>query len=214
MVEKKGANKEDKSLMVIFVVLGLLLILVIGLLIVSVSNKSINYNGLEFKKTSYGQIILYSVKVPVLNSVGKVVSYFQADFRNNPKTLENVSVESKVELGYKDIYLSVAPIVESCEDSGLAVLNLAAVFLPSAGHKTKLGSLDKEHAIKENVSYITCQDSDKYTVLTLDKGNETKITKEGNSCYELTFADCADVTRVTEKFQLSLLEEYNKRLNL
>jgi len=205
---KKLGRKQDKQVKgIIWFMVIVLGILVLVLLANSLSNK-FTYKGIRFEKNRYGEIILYSAEVPVVNYLGEVVAYINADFRKDPRTLKDIHLETGEIRFLRDsiTYLSVDPKIEECEDSGIAIINLGR-FIKSSGLNLKLSSLDAEHAERENLEHVTCENSPNNTVIVVEQGIDNFLYKKTDNCYIIEFKDC-DVISVTERFELAILEQH------
>lgn len=216
MRKKSSARtKQQKQLeAIVGTMIGLVVILIVIIIFAHFSN-NFTYRGIVFKKTKYGDIIIYSTNVPIFDSYGRVVRYTRIDFRNDPRALRNVPVNLDGSIKFikeNTAYLSVNPETEDCEDSGIGVVNLG-LFLKKSGLNTKLGSMDQNHAAKEIIPYITCAGkSDTNTVVLIKKSDQTKITELYDNCYEIQFKDC-EVLEATETFILEIIRQHTALIN-
>ena len=104
------------------------------------------------------------------------------------------------------IYTDKVTTYISINGTGLTKCNYSLVsiatltnFLVNSNVNVKGGTPDKEEAEMNNQSYITC---DKYpfgNVITIQSGNETRVTKTKENCYEIVAANC-EILPAVEKF--------------
>ena len=52
------------------------------------------YEGINFNKTYFGKILFYTAKVPAIDSQGRVVAFSYIDFRNDPRKIKDIPVNS------------------------------------------------------------------------------------------------------------------------
>jgi len=203
---KKSPTNEKQGMIIVGIMVGLLVILIVIVAIKAGGNK-FTYEGIDFKKIKYGEIELYSAQIPITDSSGNVVKTMEIDFRNNPKDLKYIDVNVN-EIGFYGslALLSVEDSAESCEDNGLALLNLGGIFLKEAQIAAKITYLNQTRAEKEGIPYVTCENTFNNTVIEIKEGQTTAITQPNNNCYQLTYTDC-EIMMVTEKFQLEMLKQ-------
>lgn len=206
--KKKKQDKDKQFRLIVGWMIGIVIFLVL-LSLMGVGSSKFTYKGINFEKSKYGDITLYTATIPVYNDYGeRLESTF--DLRLDPRTLKDieVNVEEKILLLPKrGLWVTISPDTESCEDAGIGIINLAGVFLKDAGFQTKLASIDKDHAEREDINYITCEDSGFNSVLVILPGNKTEIQQVSTNCYELRYSNC-EVQRVTEAFELAFLEQH------
>lgn len=171
------------------------------------TSNNFTYNGVDFERNYFGKILLYTAKVPALDTSGKVVSTVDVDFRNNPRSLANIPVlTGGINFLKGTVYISYQNNISICENNMLAAVNLQT-FMKTFRLST-LGALDdKQAALKANLTYATCANNPDNTVVMIKDGNKTAITQTGRNCYELTSNNC-EILSATEKFELQILEQY------
>ena len=151
---KKNTNesKENTQLnWMLGIMIGIFVIVVLVVLFRGTSNSFI-YNGLEFEKIKYGEIILYRANVPIYDSSGGLSQEIELDFRKDPRTLEDYPVyldDERISLKTENItYIGVHPDIEKCGDYGIAVINFGGLFFRKAGLTSNVGSTNKTRAKK------------------------------------------------------------------
>ena len=207
-------NNQSESITIIGTMIGIVLLLILFIIIINASN-NFTYKGLKFKREKYGDLFLYSTNIPTQNALRQITGYVSVDFRNDPRDLRNISIDIRNReirfLKNKIVYLSVDPLTEDCEDGGIAIVSLG-LFLNNAKLDVKLSSIEENHAERENIPYITCNNTLNNTVITVRKGNETKITEIQNNCYEISFENCESILDATEVFELEIISDYMSKI--
>jgi len=219
-----GENKELDEIQnrqikwAVYLMIGVILIIVVVPFINNNFINKFNYGGLVFQKTSLGDLVFYSTKFPVVKSTGQVIGDYAINFRNDPRELEYIDVNvggDRIKFvqiagrGFTTTYLSLDPFMRVCEDSGIALLNLAG-FLRDSGLEIKSAVINEDYAKENNEKYMTCETSRSNTVIMIKEGDESAIKEVGKNCYEIIFNEC-EILQVSEKFMLIILEEYVSR---
>jgi len=184
-----------------------------------------DYINLEFQKTKLGQINFYSTRIPLVANAPEeghlitnkeVVGYYSINFRSDPRKLEsiklNLDFNNSDEIGFVNIntaYISLDPEMKKCDDTSIALINFAGFLRDFAGLDLKSATSDENTSIELKIPYVTCKNRKSNTIINIRSGNETKIEKTGENCYELTYKDC-EIIPVTEKLNLLVLEGYMK----
>lgn len=216
---KESSLKQKQNRQIIWALVLMASIIIIIFLVPYIKQNVFNkfeYIGLDFYKTKTDNIIFYFTKIPLVNQYAFPIGDYSIYFRNNPKELENISVgiiEKKIEFQKDNIvYISIQYDAPVCDDNIVAVVGLTN-FLDKFGNLKVKGAMnDAVYASNNNLDYITCKTNPNNTVILLKTGNETMISKTGRNCYELQYKEC-EIDRVTEKFILTIMEEYMKKYN-
>lgn len=203
----KGKAKEEKEPAIdrqlkkyfpFLIGLGVLAIVFVVLYFAFSGLGKVNYEGLTFVKEKYGDVQVYHYSYATKLSSGKV-RVIDVFVRGNPA--EN-SIPISGEIIYpagKKVYLSINNTgINTCEDSVIAVAELSG-FLSNNNIPLKAGTPDMEEARVNNSTYITCASYPTSMTITLRAGEETKITRTGNFCYEMEVANC-EILPAMEKF--------------
>lgn len=199
---KEDTNKiEKKQLIWIAGIMIVLLVLLGAFYLIKTSSDKVDYLGLEFDKIKFGEIPLYYAQIPMKTITGDVVANYNWYLRNNPKELENISIDGSIRL-LKNAIISIDNNVNGCEDNNIAGVNLG-MFLNTAGIDLSTGSTNKTYSKEKNITYANCDNVKNGSVIIIQKGEENKITQANENCYVLEFKDC-DIVRVTEKFSLGV----------
>lgn len=210
-------QKQNKQILWALVLMASIIIIIflVPYIKQNVFNK-FEYIGLDFYKTKTNDIVFYYTKIPLVNQYGFPIGDYSIYFRNNPKELENISVdiiEKKIEF-QKDnlVYISIQYDAPICEDNIIAVVGLTN-FLDKFGNLQIKGAMnDAMYASNNNLDYITCNTNPNNTVILFKTGNETMISKTGRNCYEIQYEEC-EINKATEKFILTIIEGYMEKYN-
>jgi len=227
IISEKIIEKQNRQ--ILFTLILMIAVIVIIAAIPYINQNFINnfnYKGLDFKKTNFGNLVFFSSEFPVITPTGRVIGDYRVNLRNDPRKLDDF----KVNLLNKDIqfalniqnntfgpvFISLNPSMKMCEDTIISLAALSA-FLGDSGLNVKSAYTDLKFAKQNNGTYRECNTDYYDTVITVTDGNDTSITEEDANCYKLQFTNC-EILKVTEKFQLLILETYssfyqNKTLN-
>ena len=99
--------------------------------------------------------------------------------------------------------------MKKCEDNSLALINFAGFLRDFAGLKIKSAVSDENASAELKIPYVNCKRNPLNTVINIRSGNETKIERTADNCYELTYKEC-EIIQVTEKFDILILKDYMK----
>jgi len=198
----------------VILMISLILIVVAVPLIKKNFIDKFRYINLDFQKTQLGKTVFYSTRIPVADKQGKIIAEYTMGFnKNDPRKLNyiNVSIPNNlVEFNKQNVvYITLKSSMQNCEDTIPAMVNLAGFLKDFAGFNVSSATSDKDYANLNNLSYVTCENSPNNTVIYINSGNETKIEKTANNCYELIYNNC-EISQVTEKFYWTILENYMK----
>ncbi len=209
--EKKKSKKEQKEKqekqirLAIFVMVGLIAFIFLINLIVK-STETFEYEGLEFKKGKEGKIIYYNTNLPLKNKYGETIKYLPFSFRNDPRDLEYIQVNTEEIILKKNMSIaSSKKDIESCKDSIKAAATLSIPFFSQIGVKAFPGTPNKSEANLTKSTYINCSESS-YKAVIFKKSNESSIEQKGN-CYLLNVANCTNM-ELAEKFIIEWYKDY------
>ncbi len=202
VIEKKHASKKElkeqsKTLRNILIGLVIIILLIFGLVYVSNSAKSFEYRGIKGNVVKEGNIIFYQVAFPYLHK-GKIVPW-SIYIRNDPRKLDKIPFEGEMDFGMKF-------------DDGMyrLVLNLSDNFDCNKEEAIAFGNMINLMALRVKVmrdENATCDSQGRYMYANVRKGEETKITQIGESCYEIIVKDC-EILKATERFMTEMFVEY------
>ncbi|MFH1326739.1 MAG: hypothetical protein ABIH59_01265 [archaeon] len=191
--EKEYHNKIIKGF---FVVVIIFIVIVGAWLISSYNNSRFDYQGITGKVVKEGELILYQTTLPVMYQ-GKVQDY-NFYFRNNPKELEIIPFNGKIEFKQNVVFGGDSDF--NCDGDGIiGIANLVKLF-----------EITGAKAIRDNES--SCDPEGRYTFIEINKGEETRIDQIGKACYSMTINQC-EILKATEKFMVEMFVEMNKIQN-
>ena len=222
-VPKEDFKKQNNQVKwALFIMVGIVVIVVLVPYIKMNYFDKFNYKGLDFQKTTLGDLVFYSTRFPVVSGTGQVTGSYSVNLRNDPRDLEYIPVnvkDNKIKFArdgmeFGNVYISLYPFMEMCEDTGIAMATLSG-FLTDSGLYVQSGVTDNAYARDNNQTHKWCSPfetvivvSDRGEVFT--EGNETSISEIGANCYEIKFDNC-EVMQASEKFMMVILEEYAER---
>ena len=217
-LNEENEKKQNRQVMWAIILMVSLIVIILGVPFITKNyiNK-FDVHGLEFQKTRLGDLIFYSTKIPKINGLtGDVIGDYSINFRSDPRELdyiELVDIPNNTITFMKDmrgfytpVYLSLDSNLEVCEDSGIALMNLAG-FLRDSGLEVKSAVTNKTYAEENDIEFATCLERPGNTVIRFHSANKTAIYKTSKNCYDIVFKDC-EIIPVTERFELIMLEEY------
>src|SRR5438067_2210962 len=89
------------------------------------------YAGKEFQKVHFGNLIFYQVTFPLYTSTGQYVNDYNIYFRNDPRTLRNISVAGDISLEKNMVINADKALL--CEDNNIAMANFIQFYKGVAG---------------------------------------------------------------------------------
>jgi hypothetical protein len=199
-------DMEKYTKIFVYIIVGFILIAIIGFFAFKMPS-NFTYHNLEFTKTKEGKIDFYIATLPLKNALGAQVAEMTIDFRNDPRTLKNIQVNTSDKINFvvnKKLYVSLNSPLTKCEDNGIALVNLGR-FLATIGQDVKSATANNASATKD-FAYITCNNTPTNSVIIVQNGVENKIERKSTNCYEITAKDC-DILRVIERFELQILDD-------
>lgn len=203
---KNKISKNDQQLYWIFGVMVGIVVLVFLAVYFAGKLDRFTYQGLEFKKDHIGNIPLYTHTYyadQIIRTSGSLVRTNKAApvsifLRNDPRKID-VPIDGKITYLEREkyVYITISSEGTLCEYSPIAVASLGS-FLNQNGFEVKAGVTDEEEAKRDNLQYITCENTPDRMVITLQQGEQSSINVNGN-CYTINIADC-DILPPVEKF--------------
>ncbi|MBM3247617.1 hypothetical protein FJZ17_03720 [Candidatus Pacearchaeota archaeon] len=186
----KQRIKQNKSLITMLgIILVVILIVAVSILYKDKGSK-FTYEGIPFEKNYLGNILLYTSKISFMNSQGQVLKTMEIDFRNNPRTLEDIPVKifDLRLIPNINTYVVDADVKSGCEDSGIAFINFAR-FLTNLELNVKGAVGNYSKSIENNVTFANCDKYPNNTVIMIKNGDKTQIEQTSVNCYLITFKD-------------------------
>lgn len=203
---RANTERQIKIFLVLLVTVTIIIFIVIAL---KQSSRTFDYNGLSFTKDKMGAILFYTVKIPIEDAYGNIKSYLLIDFRNDPRKLENIEVNTTGNIKFvqnNKVYVSINEPIKQCNYTGIAMINLGR-FLTDVSLDVKGAINNASYSNSTDFPYVNCDNTKNSTVVMIRSSNQTGIFQKSKSCYEITFKDC-EILQATEKFELTILEQY------
>lgn len=207
-VESKRVADQNKTLKVIFAIVGVIALLFLTFLLISRMGDRFTHRGVDWEVVKFCDsgppcLVTYKTTLPVkvtdnrtyLSIINKTHE-FNFYLRNDPRKLE---VPFDGEIRFKPL-MALHPTDDFiCEGKGaIAGANLVQLY--------KI--LGTEVITDRNA---TCDPQQRYIYLDIKSGNETRINEFYPSCYQLTIKDC-EVLEGTEKLMIEAFVSTNKIL--
>ncbi len=195
---KNQIERQNIFLRNMFIGLGIIILILIGISLTSDYLSHFEHRGVEFKIIREKDLVFYNTALP-LYLQGTHVADYNFYIRNDPRKLENISFEGG---------LSLAPgplVIKSndeffCDGDGIiAMANFAKPF-----ELLNIQTIRDENA--------TCDPLGRYTLVTINSGNQTKVENQGYSgtaCYDIYVKDC-EILQATERFMVELFVQLNQ----
>lgn len=203
--EIKGlTNKQEKQIKLVVIFMAVLILGVIGTYFLINSTKNFEYAGVKFQKLKTGNTIRYVAKFPLRSITGEVVSYLPFEFREDPRKLENIEINGSIRMKKKIAEAYNKDFVASCGDVGLAAVTLSVYLKLTSNYQLEpfAATTNRSESVERDVPYVSCEDTEEYTVIILKQGDESRIEQKGD-CYILEAANC-NVMNITERFMMGL----------
>jgi len=196
-VSKKQVEKENKILRNVFIGIGIVVILILGIIFAVREIRHYNYHGVDFETVKEQNLILYKASFPVTNNQNKTIPY-NFYLRTNPKDLENIQFIGNISTR-KYMVINTTNELNCGGYGGLGIANIVKLY-----DFLGVNSIKDENA--------SCDPEGKYIYLNIIKGNETKVEQYGPVCYQIEVNNC-EVLPGTEKFMAETFVELQKLIN-
>ncbi|MAH03832.1 hypothetical protein CMI39_03540 [Candidatus Pacearchaeota archaeon] len=199
--EIKEENKILRNILIAVIILGLIFL---SIYLAITSSKTFEYMGVAFEIEDYCDsgpcITFYKTSIPVKYRDGTTGKLIDADYnirlRNNPKDLENVPVNGKIDFR-QNMVLEVTTDNLFCDgDWNLAIGNLQ-----------KLNIFGINFLIKNNSEIY--EPENEFMFIKIQPENTTSIIKTDNNNYNLNVNNC-EILEVTEKLILEAFIKFNE----
>jgi len=193
---KKKRTKEDRTLENVLLVMGIFFVVFIASYLIINSMKHFEYQGLKFDIMREGDVTFYHTSLPLVKNNVKI--NYNVYLRNDPRKLEKIPVEGKINLLEMMVINSTDSFV--CNgDGGISMYNFQQI-LEALGIQV---IQDPEAG---------CDSLARYSYIVIKEGNTTSIEQTGPSCYNFNVNNC-EILAVMEKFLVETLVKANKALN-
>jgi hypothetical protein len=198
-MNKKETEKQNKILISIFVVMGILLFGFILIYFTYDNVKNFETYGMKYDIRKEGKIIFYHTSF-VSNHVmpSKTVEY-NVYLRTDPRTTKDIPFVGNLFI-YKAIALQSDEEFNCDGDGVIAMANFNQV----------IGAIGGTTMRDENV---TCNNTAEYSVIRLVNSNKTQVVQTGKSCYDFQIHNC-EILNVTERFLLEAFSAFPESYKL
>ena len=216
--KKKVQEKEEESVVAkpisatkmrrdLYWVIGAMIVLLVLFFVASYFFRNLDkfdYKGLAFTKIKYGEIPMYHYYYYFTDPTGQLIRY-NLFLRNDPRK-NNVSVSGDIQfVKNQTAYISVnITDLLKCQYGTVGIATLTS-FLVNNQIDVKGGVPDEKIAKENNLTYVTCDNRPYHTVINLQSGDKTEITREGLSCHTITISGCDNIMKAIEKFELEAI---------
>jgi hypothetical protein len=218
---KKLSKKQIQNKQVMWALVLMVSVIIIIFLVPYVIKNYINkfeHIGLDFYKTKAGDLIFYTTEIPLINSYGFPIGEYKISFKNNPTELEDIKLiipDNKIEFQKNlPVFISIQKDAPICDDNIIAVVGLTN-FLDKFGNLNVKGAIHDDEVLYASGSdtlFVTCETYPKNTVIEFKTGDETKLKRINENCYEIWYKDC-EINQASEKFILIIMEKYMEKYN-
>jgi hypothetical protein len=195
---KKISKKEqNKILRNTLAFLAIILIMAVLVFVFLNSVRYYEYEGVKFETIKEGNLIFYKTTIPVeFNDRSADYNFY---LRTKPSELKEVPFNGNLTI--KKIIVFNPNKELDCDGDGIiAVANIV---------QNLYFYLNASVIRDENAS---CDESGRYSLINIKKSDVTEINQVGNSCYEISIADC-EILKGTERYMLEAFIKINRALN-
>jgi hypothetical protein len=221
--QTKKSKKTQKGNGMKILAAAIIVIVIVSAIVIIVRIKgnadNIEVEGIKFTKSPLGELMFYKANYPVIgfSVMGPLLAgYREILFRNDPRTLRNIPVNTSFGLKLVPegkVYVTIDKNMRACKENGLAMIDLGR-FLTVAGYNVKGAINDPFYSNDtQKTPYVTCETHPENTVILVKGGSQSKIEQTAPNCYELSFAYC-EISRVGERFQMEVFKDTLKNLEV
>ena len=188
---KEQIIKENKTLIWVFVVVGMIILLGFATFFYSKSLKKFEYQGIKFDIIKdQGGRIFYHTEIPIVKN--KTNFRYNVYLRNDPRKLEEVETAIMGIQGADFVILNMTNSFNCDGDGVIAIANMGQILD---------GLFDTK--IAKN-STLVCDSLGRYVHINIKEGNKTKIQQTDKKCFDFYVNNC-EILKVTEKFLVEVL---------
>ncbi|MCW8965668.1 MAG: hypothetical protein OQK82_03140 [Candidatus Pacearchaeota archaeon] len=200
--EVKISNKgqiehQNKILGNILIIIGAFVFVFILGYLISYSMTNFEFRGVNYNLIKEKDITFYHTILPSPYYKPGMITNFNIYLRNDPRELNKVSFEGKINL----MEMAVISINKNdnfdCDGDGvIAVYNFNQVLRAMGTN------------VVQDENYSFCDTENRYNYFELKNGNETKVVQTSPTCYDIIINDCK-VLEGTERFLIEALAKIN-----
>lgn len=202
--KKKNEKRLEKQTAIAIFIMIAVIVAVIIFYVFNSQLKNFKYEGIKIEKGKLGEQIFYLAYFPITDDIGNIVDFIKVYLRQDPRTLEYITVNSgDIRLKKNTALAATSEFVENCSDSLVAATTLSG-FLQRAGLVTFPATTNKTEAEEKNRIFVTCQNTTSNSIIIFEKGSESSIVQQGD-CYRIIAGkENCDILNVTEKFMFGV----------
>ncbi len=188
---KDQIKKENKTLIWVFVIIGIIIVLGFGIFFYSQSLKSFEYKNIKFDIIKdQGGRIFYHTGIPIVKNNTNFI--YNVYLRNDPRRLEEVETAIMGIQGSDIVILNMTNSFNCDGDGIISIANMGQIL--DGLFNTK---------IAKN-STLSCDSLERYVYINIQEGNKTRIQQTDKKCFDFYVNNC-EILKVTEKFLVEVL---------
>ncbi len=201
-VLKREFKKNKEAYWMVGVMLGLVVLFFVSSAIFKSTN-TFNYEGLTFTKERIADNILVYHYYKYYEHFNEIYVY-NLFLRHDPRDLKDIPANGEIKFtSIKPVYISInGHQLSSCDEvdrRNTLAAPLLSDFLRGNLIKEVIGATPNIiESQARNVTYASCESKNEQVIVITD-GEETRIDKIREGCYQISVADCR-VLEATEKF--------------
>ena len=207
-VNKLSKKKDGQLKLILLWMIGLIILFFLFFSFFQSLNK-VEYEGVPFTKTKFGEIPVYHSSYFLQGSTAENVIKYNLYVRNNPEE-NDFPITDEISIESRTIYLTINETgLLECEQAAIAISDLTS-FLVDNQFNLYVGVPDKELAAERDRLYVSCDTAAHGTVITIQEGNENSISRVENGCYDITVSQC-QILEGIEKFKVQAVADAQRR---
>lgn len=195
-IENKGQKEsEDKQLIIILSVCGLILALIFGGIVYKKMATNFEIDGVNYDIIKEKDVTFYHTSFLIEKGLNKVV--YNVYIRNDPrKLIDRVDFEG-------DLRLTRAVVINVTDDVGLNCEGDGVIAVANLKQVLEIGAGAEVYSSEEG-----CDSAGRYTFMNIKPGNETRIVEVGKSCYDIEIKEC-EMLIGTERMIVEIIDGIN-----
>ncbi len=225
IVNEDVSNKYGKQTKIAVVLMVVLLASIFFANWLIQESKKFNYNDMKFYEEKEGSILFYKSLLGYVTQQGENIPFI-LKLRNDPRELKKILIEGEIKNLKKEVVLSLSPEIADCPDTVRTMTDFS-ITLKAFGILASAATIDKNYSKEYNAPLVSCKNSGQKTVIVMEEGNETKITKyedenkvkivsgkesviiDEKDCYTIKIKNC-EIQQSFERFILEFISNSMK----
>ncbi len=176
---------ENKTLIIMLIVIALLVGVFVFILILSNSSKNFTVDNVAYTVIQQGQITLYDTKIPLVIN-GTNVDY-NIYLRNDPRVLKQEVPFNGSMYIRQNMVINASNTLKCNGDGVIAVANIVNTYQSALG----INVMQDANA--------SCDSQARYVYVNIQPSNETSVQEVSPACYQINVANCK-ILAATERF--------------